>query len=353
MDRRCIIVLGMHRSGTSALTGTLNLLGVELGTSLIPASPEVNAKGFWEHAPIVAIHERLLETLGSAWHDERPLPEEWWEQPDVQPFRQELLEMLQREFGSLPLWGLKDPRLCRLLPLWLPILQEFSCQPLFILIARHPDEVAASLERRDGFHMEKSHLLWLQHFLEAERNSRGQPRVLVTYDQLLADWRGTMSRVGKALSLPMNPGDLVTQAKIDAFLEPGLRHCHPLDQSVREEERLRQLAHSLYRLCGNTSDPDLLRPELETAARETAAITRLIAPWASRLLSLWPIRDELAATRERLADREKLVSLLQKEILRIKSTFSWQVTKPLRLLAFLSRRGCNTVSSDRPGIDEN
>ena len=73
---RAILVLGMHRSGTSAVTGALRLCGVELGTELMQPGSD-NPKGFWEHAGVVAIHERLLAALERSWNDPRPLPADW------------------------------------------------------------------------------------------------------------------------------------------------------------------------------------------------------------------------------------------------------------------------------------
>src|ERR1700690_93442 len=68
-----LVVLGMHRSGTSALTGMLHHLGVALGSRLMAASPD-NPRGYWEHSDIVATHERLMAALGWGWDDIRSLP---------------------------------------------------------------------------------------------------------------------------------------------------------------------------------------------------------------------------------------------------------------------------------------
>ena len=77
LKNRALIVLGMHRSGTSAFSGVLNLLGVDLGAHLLPAS-NTNQSGYWEHEEIVAVHDRLLMALGSSWDDPSPLPPNWW-----------------------------------------------------------------------------------------------------------------------------------------------------------------------------------------------------------------------------------------------------------------------------------
>ncbi|HLA78133.1 MAG TPA: sulfotransferase family protein, partial [Vicinamibacteria bacterium] len=78
-----VVVLGMHRSGTSALTGLLGLLGVELGSNLHPAN-EFNQAGYFEHLDLLDVHERLFRALGSSWDDPRPLPLGWPQVPAVQ-----------------------------------------------------------------------------------------------------------------------------------------------------------------------------------------------------------------------------------------------------------------------------
>ena len=66
--RRALLVMGMHRSGTSALARVLSLRGAELPAHLMPPN-HGNASGYWEPAPIVAINDEMLEYFGSAWDD--------------------------------------------------------------------------------------------------------------------------------------------------------------------------------------------------------------------------------------------------------------------------------------------
>lgn len=331
--RRCLIVLGMHRSGTSALTGALSLLGIDLGQSLIPAHAAINAKGYWEHRDIVEIHERLLGALGSSWHDERPLPENWWRTEMVVPFRRELLAILHRDFSEASLWGVKDPRICRLLPLWLDILEEFRCQPLFVLIVRHPQEVAESLAKRDGIADARAYLLWLQHTLDAEKWTCTYSRVLVSYERLLKDWPATMSAVSDALSLPLAlEGDEIRR-QVDAFLEPSMRHCAAVDKDDEKNVLLRLVLEG-YRQC-LASDIKILHFCLAEVDRETEQLVNLIAPWAKEIQFLWHVREDLATANDAMADREKRLELLAQEMERVKSSFSWQITKPVRLMSFL------------------
>src|ERR1019366_10375983 len=145
-----VLVLGMHRSGTSALSRVLNLMGMDLGQDLMPPAPDNNETGFWEHRVLQWINQRTFESLGREWDSILPLPDRWWDQPQIEGFRSELRQVIQNEFAKRALWGLKDPRICFMLPLWEPLLREMNFQPQCVLIFRNPIEVARSLEKRDG-----------------------------------------------------------------------------------------------------------------------------------------------------------------------------------------------------------
>jgi hypothetical protein len=275
----------MHRSGTSALMGVLHWLGVELGPSLLPAQAGVNDRGFWEHAEIVAVHDRLLAAIGSSWDDVCPLPDQWWKAQDVMPFRHELLHIVQRDFARVPLWGVKDPRICRLLPLWQDILAELGCPASYLIITRHPQEVACSLARRDGFPASKSYLLWLGHVLEAEQWTRTFPRLFISYAALLRDWHATIARIGTCLSLtwPHAPASVATA--IEQFLDPGLRHHQYTNLQQEGTPAVPELVCTVYRAmtaaAPNPADP--LEWWLAPARRELQTATRLCGPWLKQL----------------------------------------------------------------------
>src|SRR6476469_5580712 len=147
--RQAVVILGMHRSGTSALGGVLQLLGVNFGQRLAPPASD-NEKGYWEHPEIVALHENLLRSLGSHWDDDKPLPSDWVERKITRAVRSGLTAILERDFADSALFGLKDPRMCRLMPLWFPIFEAARIEPHFVVMVRHPWEVAESLLKRNG-----------------------------------------------------------------------------------------------------------------------------------------------------------------------------------------------------------
>ncbi|WP_051340644.1 sulfotransferase family protein [Azospirillum halopraeferens] len=223
---RALVVLGMHRSGTSALAGTFHKLGLDFGSNLMPPEEGSNELGFWEHNSIVPIHERILRALGSHWSDPAPLPEGWTDRPEVRGLAREIVAVLRHDFDRPGDWGMKDPRMCRLLPLWMPLFAEVGARPVFVFIGRHPYEVAQSLSRRDGLPLDRSYELWYRHMAEADAVTRGFPRVFLRYADLLADWRGcvggALDRLGFASLRAAMDGP--AGAEVDAFLTPDLRH---------------------------------------------------------------------------------------------------------------------------------
>ena len=76
---QAILVAGMHRSGTSALTKTLSILGADLPRNLMPPMKGNNDKGFWESKDLEGIHDSLLESAGSMWDDWSEFNPEWFE----------------------------------------------------------------------------------------------------------------------------------------------------------------------------------------------------------------------------------------------------------------------------------
>lgn len=223
-QRIVILVLGMHRSGTSALTRTLALCGAALPTTLMAPAAEDNATGFWEPEPLVDLHDAALAAMGASWSDLRTLPSAWFASGEADDFRRHIADRLDQQYGAAPLFVVKDPRLCRLMPLWRPMLEARSIDPRIVIPIRHPLDVAASLHRRESFDPPRSLQLWLSHVLAAERDTRDLPRCFVTYDQLLADPHDTLARIAARLALTWPTPLHEAAPAITEFLSPDWRH---------------------------------------------------------------------------------------------------------------------------------
>lgn len=224
--RTAYLVLGMHRSGTSAVTQLLALAGARLPANVMPGD-EHNAKGYFEPWKIAIFNDERLRAAGSAWDDPfafpfRPLPSE-----DEAAWRKRGIALFDEEFGRARHPLMKDPRATVLLPFWREILQARGVAARCVIPVRHPLAVAGSLRRRDGFTDEKSVLVWSAYMLAAEAYTRDLPRAFVGYEALLADWRREAKRIEAAHGAPLPKLTKAAAAEIDGFLTPDLRHNTP------------------------------------------------------------------------------------------------------------------------------
>ncbi len=197
-----IIVLGA-RSGTSALAGALGLLGCTLPQNLMAAS-QCNAKGHFEPQDLADLHDVILASVGSSWNDWHEFPQSWFKSADATQARSRLTDAYLANYGQTPLSVLKEPRICRLLPLWLEVFESLNLRPAFCFIDRSPVEVAMSLKLRDGSSMEQGLRYYIRNHLDAERDSRGHDRVVISYDELLTDWQSATGKIAKSLKVPLS-----------------------------------------------------------------------------------------------------------------------------------------------------
>ncbi|WP_337104130.1 sulfotransferase [Paenibacillus sp. YIM B09110] len=203
---RAIIILGMHRSGTSLIARTVGSLGVYLGqdADMMPQG-EDNPEGFWELTSIVQLHEKILNKLASSWDTTKPLPDEWWLSNDIEPFKNEMKNIISSYFSGKKVWGWKDPRTCLLLPLWKEVLKELHIDASFVLCVRNPLGVAASLNKRDRFSFEKSYALWSLYTLHGLYYSNGEKRTVISYEELMEKPNEVCQRLQKFLGCSDEP----------------------------------------------------------------------------------------------------------------------------------------------------
>ncbi|TCK28480.1 hypothetical protein EV667_2484 [Ancylobacter aquaticus] len=221
--RRAILILGMHRSGTSALTRTVNLLGAATPQTLMGATSG-NLRGHWESKPIVDLNDEILAACGHRWYSRRPIAVSPSEVVRANGMWQRLRDTLESEFDGASTVVLKDPRISRLVPLYREALAEAGYGVEALLTLRNPLEVAQSLARRDDMEPRRALGVWMRYTLDAERGTRGLPRALVVYEDLLADWRGTTDRMKQQLGGHWPEMTPEVAATIDEFLTPTLRH---------------------------------------------------------------------------------------------------------------------------------
>lgn len=315
--RHALVILGMHRSGTSALTRTLSLLGASLPKDMLPPKENDNALGFWEPRAAFEHNERLLAQLDSRWDDWRPLPSVPTEfRPG--PVYDEQLTILRREYGRAPLAVIKDPRMCRLLPYWSAAIHDGGLQPLAVMAVRHPLEVADSLARRNGFSINRGLLLWLRHCLDAEWHSRELPRAVVNYAALLTDWRATTTRVGEqlALSWPVAPDDAA--ADIEAFLSSRHRHEQRDVAALSADPHVFhwvRVAYSTLERLETSPDDAAALAELDALRCEFNEACTIFGPeWRASEQDVSRLQGELAKSKRQTRDVEAHAGRLENRL---------------------------------------
>lgn len=269
-DKRAFVILGMHRSGTSSVTGALARLGATSPHTLM-APAEDNPRGFWESPVVAAFNDRVLAAGGSAWNDWRAFDLPTGDRRAAAVA--EGVDVLEAEFSGAASIVLKDPRICRLFPLWTDILERAGYRTLVISPLRDPAEAAASLSARNGLSTQAGLRLWLRHVLEAEAASRGRPRAFLAWTDFLADWRGTLARTGERLDQPLafTPE---AAAAVDAFLTHDLRRQRAV-QPV-EHPTLRRAWQALTHLGRHGEEP-AIHAELDAVRAEFDAACALFA----------------------------------------------------------------------------
>src|SRR5947209_7102568 len=156
MNRKLILLLGMHRSGTSLAAQAFALSGVPMGGALHRERREDNADGYWEDQEIVAVHDAALKRMFGgplrAWG--APGLGDVFAGPDGSAERQATKAALQAialaRFAAADVFAFKDPRTARFLPLWREIADELGAELIPVLMLRAPGEVADVLLVRNG-----------------------------------------------------------------------------------------------------------------------------------------------------------------------------------------------------------
>ncbi len=234
-----LVVLGMHRSGTSGVTRLLNLAGAWFGPDGIATDAnEENPRGFWERRDVREVCDGLLHSGGF----------DWWKlsgfHPDAIPAagRQRWLlrfEEILAELEQHRPWVVKEPRLCVLFPLVRPLLDA----PVCVHVTREPLEVAESVHRRNGFSVPAALALWELYTVRSFEASAGLPRVLVRYQDLMADPVATTARLLDDLAAVGVTGlHPVPDEVVHGFISADLHRQHEDPSSRRGRLNAQQAA---------------------------------------------------------------------------------------------------------------
>ena len=288
MSARGVVVLGMHRSGTSAAARVVNLLGVPLVSGDLLPADEANPRGYWESEALRRFDDELLQAVGGTW-SRPPAAPDWGL---ANGLRDRALSSFGSAFSGTREWVWKDPRASITLPFWRA---AFAFSPAVVLVHRDPREVAASLERRDGFTARRSLALWERYVRSALGAAAGLPAFVTGYDALLEDPEGWSRRVADFLRAHGFSVEGARPGEAAAFVDAGLRRSSAVDVSLSAQQEA--LVARLERLDGahDTLDPGELGPE--TAWAEDVLVAGELADLRAHLAAVEAERDELLGSR--------------------------------------------------------
>lgn len=222
-NKHLIVVLGMHRSGSSAITKGLEVMGVELGTQLMPANVN-NVTGYFEDIEINQLNIGLLKTKGHDWSTLTPIKSDDFQGDQFTPFKTRATDVLRSKLKNSNILGIKDPRLCRLLPFWMEIFSDLKLKVSYVIILRNPDDIAASLFKRDSIPRVKSLYLWMEHMLPVFQETTGLDRTILDYDELISNPQLAIETLAIQLGLEKEFNQQKLSSYATDFIDPDLRH---------------------------------------------------------------------------------------------------------------------------------
>lgn len=263
-NRKVIVVLGMHRSGTSVVTRSLQVMGVDLGDRLMPAHKDVNPKGFWEDLDFYHLDNEILEALDCDWCYLRPIRKKDLKILHEDGFYLRAKNLLYQKMEKYSVFGIKEPRITKLLPFWKDVFESSGFDVRYIITLRNPMSVAKSLEKRDELCHEKSYLIWLEHVVNSLTESAGSKRTLVNYELLISNPRIEIEKIAAMLELSIDPHEFENYRS--EFLDDELRHGRYELGDLIKNKNAPELVKEVYEVLSdvinkkkNLEDQDLKR----------------------------------------------------------------------------------------------
>ena len=296
--RPIVLVLGMHRSGTSLCSHILSALGVDLSDD-IDVNPS-NAGGHWERREIVEFHDRILglfnrDYLGR-FHD-FALPVSWWADPRVAQIRREIVAFLEQRMGD-SYFGFKDPRTVRLMPVWHQIFNQLKLAPRVVLCLRSPVQVARSLQARDRLDPDNGEYRWLVHMIDFYRYTSKYNFCTIEYEEWFRDPSANIEKLQGFLNLPWQQSEADLGLVLSGLINPAFRH----DDSNHREASL-PLVRTLYKLARDT-DGDEAREKIGYIVSQFISFQQLQGPFQH-------IFEEIAETAAKFPETEREAAALR------------------------------------------
>ena len=305
LNKILVVVLGMHRSGTSSAAGALVRLGAAAPQHLLAPNAD-NERGYWESPVIVDLNDAILAAAGSNWKDWRKFDLNKIDALKANALRARAKEALAEEFGDVGFAVMKDPRMCRLMPFWGPVLAEANWSVRALLPIRSPLEVGQSLHCRDGLSPAYGCLLWLRHVLDAEVETRGMARAVLDWPQFLGDRRKALTRVSEQWGLIWPHWDEDAFSGVDEFVSADLRRQRTSEAELGAHPAVNDLVRRTYTamidLVRDSGDSCVLKKLDDLRAGFETASAIFDFPMRESAEEVHRVRSEAAAEIARAED---------------------------------------------------
>lgn len=218
--RKCVIIAGMHRSGTSAMSAVLKDIGL-FNNGILCESPD-NPKGFFEWQKGVSINEQILKAVKSSWDDENPLAPDTFNRNRIKKYKNKISRAIREDFPDQNYFVIKDPRISLLIPLYTESLTELGIEPLFIIMERNEEEIYLSLHKRNKFSRQKSQALCKKYKNSIRQYVSYYQNATIQFNDLVQSPVETVQGVVNSLKLPCDINE--KKSVILDSVDPGLKH---------------------------------------------------------------------------------------------------------------------------------
>jgi len=268
-----VLVLGMHRSGTSAATRLVNVLGPATCREDDMVRGPWNPRGHFESRSLMHLNNALLGQMGRTWWYPPPAGADYDEvAAAITTSRARARRVFRSVHGVTP-WVWKDPRTCVLLPFWRHVLGPRLAA---VIVFRNPLEVAESLQRRHGFPPSFGLALWERYNRLLLSHAAGLPVLVSRYDDLMTDAGRWTEQVSVFLAgLGMDVGAPAVDDAITSFVDPGLRHSSHTPGEISDASSAAQAVYDgLEAVLGQTASfvPPPLPPEPSSVEQELRSL---------------------------------------------------------------------------------
>lgn len=315
------VVLGVARSGTSAISGGLNALGINFGNHLL-AGDSRNPKGFFEDTDILYNTNRgLLYHLDySPLMDLNTLDEKTSENTEtINQYKKYAANILTNRLKDQNTFAFKAPCTLTLMAFWQDVFKRVNVKDKYVITVRHPLASAHSFHKWVRYDVEVGVLLWMRHLIHAINHTADKKRVVVCYELMLEDARAELERIHQQLELPFAFNAHSVNEYAEHFIDKNLRH-----HRFTTEDLKKHTAVTVAPLCVELYEVlmKLAQDQLQFNTPEFAAVWQHINTEFAKLAPIYSYIDTLLRKNKMY---ERRFRSLERSLL-------WKLIYPLRVV---------------------